>query len=97
MRFRIGNLWSPGKVPRMSVPTLYIKPGCPWCDEVVDYLEKKKIPYNAQVVSGNPEAMKEMVALSGQTKAPTMDWDGEVLADFGVDELIPFLKERNVI
>jgi glutaredoxin 3 len=81
----------------MSVPTLYIKPGCPWCDEVVDYLEKKKIPYNAQVVSGNPEAMKEMVALSGQTKAPTMDWDGEVLADFGVDELIPFLKERNVI
>ena len=83
--------------PCMSVPTLYIKPGCPWCDEVVDYLEKKKIPYNAQVVSGNPEAMKEMVALSGQTKAPTMDWDGEVLADFGVDELIPFLKERNVI
>ena len=41
--------------------------------------------------------MKEMVALSGQTKAPTMDWDGEVLADFGLDELIPFLKERNVI
>lgn len=81
----------------MTVPILYIKPGCPWCDEVVDYFEKKKIAYRAQVVSGNPAAMKEMVDLSGQTKAPTMDWDGEVLADFGVDELIPFLKERNVI
>lgn len=81
----------------MSIPTLYIKPGCPWCDEVVDYLEKKRISYKAQVVSGNPEALKEMIALSGQSKAPTMDWDGEVLADFGVEELIPFLKERNVI
>jgi hypothetical protein len=37
-----------------------------------------------------------MVELSGQTKAPTMDWHGHVLADFGVDELIPFLKTRGV-
>jgi glutaredoxin 3 len=81
----------------MPIPTLYIKPGCPWCDEVVDYLEKKKITYQAQIVSGNPEAMQKMVALSGQSKAPTMDWNGVVLADFGVDELIPFLKERDLI
>lgn len=37
-----------------------------------------------------------MVDLSGQTKAPTMDWHGEVLADFGVDELVPFLKKRGM-
>lgn len=35
--------------------------------------------------------MEEMFSLSGQRKAPTMDWEGEVLADFGVDELVPFL------
>jgi glutaredoxin 3 len=46
------------------------------------------------VVSGDPDALREMVALSGQYKAPTMDWHGEVLADFGVEELIPFLEER---
>jgi hypothetical protein len=40
--------------------------------------------------------MREMVALSGQSKAPTMDWHGEVLADFGVDELVPFLKKRGL-
>jgi hypothetical protein len=44
------------------------------------------------IVSGNSEAMQEMINLSGQSKAPTLDWNGEVLADFGVDELIPFLK-----
>jgi len=78
-------------------PTLYVKTGCPWCDEVLDYMDEHKLPYRKVTVSGNPVAMKEMVDLSGQSKAPTMDWDGEVLADFGVDELIPFLKARGVI
>jgi glutaredoxin 3 len=80
----------------MDLPILYIKPGCPWCDEVVDYLKRKKIAVKTVIVSGNPSAMKEMVDLSGQSKAPTMDWHGEVLADFGVDELIPFLKARGI-
>lgn len=78
-------------------PILYVKTGCPWCDEVLDYMDEHKLPYQKVTVSGNPAAMKEMVDLSGQSKAPTMDWDGEVLADFGVDELIPFLKARKVI
>jgi glutaredoxin len=80
-----------------DLPILYIKPGCPWCDEVVDFLERKHIEVRNIVVSGNRDAMREMVGLSGQSKAPTMDWCGEVLADFGVDELVPFLKKRGVI
>ena len=27
----------------MSLPILYIKPGCPWCDEVIDFLRRKRI------------------------------------------------------
>ena len=80
-----------------DLPILYIKPGCPWCDEVVAYLAKKKIGVKVMVVSGNREAMQEMIDLSGQSKAPTLDWHGEVLADFGVEELVPFLKERNIL
>ena len=80
-----------------DLPVLYLKTGCPWCDDVVGYLAKKKIPVHKVIVSGNREAMQEMKDLSGQTKAPTMDWHGEVLADFGVDELVPFLKKRGVI
>lgn len=78
------------------IPKLYIKPGCPWCDDAVAYLQRKGIEFEAIVVSGNPDAMREMFGISGQYKAPTMDWDGEVLADFGVDELIPFLKQRGI-
>lgn len=80
----------------MSLPILYIKPGCPWCDEVVDFLQTKKIEVRTRIVSGNREAMQEMVDLSGQSKAPTMDWHGEVLADFGVEELVPFLQKRGI-
>ena len=77
-----------------DLPVLYIKPGCPWCEEVVDWLAARRIPVRTVVVSGDPEAMQEMIDLSGQRKAPTMNWHGEVLADFGVDELVPFLKAR---
>lgn len=77
----------------MSLPILYIKVGCPWCDEVIDYLDRQRIDYETIVVSGNREAMADMIALSGQSKAPTLDWHGKVLADFGVDELVPFLQK----
>lgn len=79
-----------------DLPKLYIKPGCPWCEEVVDYLVEKGIEVETIIVSGNRQKMQEMIDLSGQSKAPTMDWHGEVLADFGVDELIPFLKKRGI-
>lgn len=80
----------------MINPIVYVKTGCPWCEEVLEYLDARRIAYQPITVSGNREAMKEMIDLSGQSKAPTMDWDGEVLADFGVDELVPFLRAHGV-
>ena len=80
----------------MITPTLYIKTGCPWCEEVLDYLDDQNIDYDKVVVSDDPEAMDDMVELSGQSKAPTMDWDGDILADFGVDELVPFLRSKGL-
>ena len=35
--------------------------------------------------------MEELQRKSRQTKAPTLDWHGDILADFGVDELREFL------
>ena len=76
--------------------TLYVKAGCPWCIEAEDYLKQNQIPYDRKEVRSDAAAMEEMVALSGQTKAPTMKLGDAVLADFGVDELIPFLARHNV-
>jgi len=38
-----------------------------------------------------------MQRLSGQTKAPTMRWGDEILADFGADELDVFLRGQGVV
>ena len=73
---------------------LYVKSGCPWCTEVLDYFGRKRIAVEVVNVSGDREAMAEMVEVSGQSKAPVLDWEGEVLADFGVDELVPFLEGK---
>lgn len=78
-------------------PLLYIKRGCPWCDEAEEFLQDHGIEYEVIDVLRDREAFQKMRALSGQSKAPTMEWDGEILADFGASELERFLRERNVI
>jgi glutaredoxin 3 len=79
-----------------TLPILYIKTGCPWCHEVVEFMDSHGVSYREQNVSEDPNAMKEMQQKSGQTRAPTLDWHGTILADFGVDELVPFLRKQNV-
>jgi glutaredoxin 3 len=79
-----------------SLPVLYIKPACPWCQEAVAFFDEHGIPYRRVDVGEDAGARGEMERLSGQSKVPTLDWHGEVLADFGVEELVPFLRSRNV-
>ncbi len=83
-------------MPADNLPILYVKPGCPWCHEAVEFLSEHGISYRERDVIADREAMREMEQKSGQTKAPTLDWHGKILADFGVDELVPFLRTQNV-
>lgn len=79
-----------------ELPILYIKEGCPWCDEAVQFLDDHGIGYRIKEVRRDPAAMEEMMRKSGQSKTPTLDWHGKILADFGTDELVPFLQEQEV-
>ena len=78
-------------------PFLYLKSGCPWCTEAEDYLKDHGIAYGKADVNTDPVAFDEMKRLSGQTKAPTLRWDDDILADFGAEELDLFLRQRNVV
>lgn len=78
---------------KQELPKLYIKEGCPWCHAAIEWLDAKNFPYELIEVRNNKAAFDEMVALSGQTKAPTMKLpDGRVLADFDVEQLPEFLN-----
>lgn len=77
---------------------LFVKPGCPWCVEVVDYLRQRGHRFFIVNVLADAEGYDEMRQLSGQSKTPTMRVgdDGPVLADFGVEELVGFLDEHGL-
>jgi len=68
-------IWSPMSSVR---PFLYVKSGCPWCDEAEAYLHDHGLAYGKVDVHSDPTAWEEMKRLSGQTKAPTMRWGDEI-------------------
>ena len=72
---------------------LFIKPYCPWCHKATDWLDAHGIKYETLDVIADAEAFVEMEEISGQTLAPVIDVDGEVLADFGPDELERFWEK----
>lgn len=75
---------------------LYTKTGCPWCNGVRDLLIDAGVSFEEREVLGNPDYFKEMREKSGQDKAPTLDIDGEILADSDAETVAAFLKEKGV-
>ena len=76
--------------------TVYIKPGCPWCIDVEAYLKQNGYEYERIDVTADREAFARMREIFGQTSAPSMTMEDLKLADFGVEELVPFLKEHRL-
>ena len=66
---------------------LFIKPFCPWCHQATRWLDAHGVIYDTLDVYADETAYDEMVRLSGQELAPVIEVDGQVLADFGADEL----------
>ena len=54
------------------------------------WLDQRGIDYQTVDVISDETAFDEMIRLSGQELAPVIEVDGEVLADFGPDQLARF-------
>ncbi len=76
---------------------IYTKTNCPWCEEALHFLNVAGISYEEKEVLSNPEYMKELEIKSGQTKAPTIDFNGEILANTDVSAIEFFLKEKGIL
>ncbi|MCU0786949.1 MAG: glutaredoxin family protein [Verrucomicrobia bacterium] len=72
---------------------LFIKPYCGWCRRAMHWLEERGIGFEVIDVIADEEAFEEMIRLSGQDCSPVIDVDGEILADFGPDELAGFWRK----
>jgi glutaredoxin 3 len=77
---------------------LFIKPYCGWCHKAIRWLDSNQVEYETIDVIADEAAFDEMIRLSGQDLAPVIDVDGEILADFGPDQLAEFwqsLEKKN--
>jgi glutaredoxin len=72
---------------------LFVKTFCGWCHEAQDWLDERGIEYESLDVNVDRAARQEMAQLSGQTLAPVIEVDGEILADFDTDQLEEFWKK----
>jgi monothiol glutaredoxin len=54
------------------------------------WLNERGVAYITLDVTTDPVAKLEMVKLSGGEVVPVLDVDGQILADFGPEELAPF-------
>ena len=66
---------------------MFIKSYCGWCHEAIDWLKSRQIHFEPLEVISDPCAMMELRELTGRTMTPSIEVNGEVLADFDVDEL----------
>jgi glutaredoxin len=60
---------------------VYVKDGCPWCVELEAYMRQKGLNYESIEVLSDAGKFNEMIAISGQNKAPVVVIDNEVFAD----------------
>ena len=72
---------------------LFIKSYCGWCHKAIHWLDARGIKYETLDVISDAEAYDEMIELSGQSYAPVIDVDGDILADFGPEELAKFWEK----
>jgi len=80
-----------------DLPRLFVKTGCPWCREAIQWLDQNGFQYQKIDVLTDPAAYNEMKQLSGQNLTPTMVWpDGRLLADFDTGELQEFLDREKI-
>ena len=66
---------------------VYTKRGCPWCEDLMVFLNGKNIPFEEREVRGDKKYFDEMFALSKQAFAPTVVLGGEVFADTDKNEI----------
>jgi len=76
---------------------IYTKEGCPWCIDALAFLNKTGIEFEEREVRNNPSLMKELEQKSNQTKTPTLDLNGKILADTDAESIEVFLKEKGIL
>lgn len=73
---------------------VYTKIGCPWSQEVKELLRAKKVKFVEKEVTENKIYFDELLRKAGKAQSPTVDIDGEILADTDAEEVRRVLRKK---
>jgi monothiol glutaredoxin len=75
----------------------WLKPSCGWSNGVRAVLRKYDLPFDDRDVINIPANYEEMVARSGQPLQPTLEIDGQILADVSGEEVEAWLIQKGYV
>ena len=75
----------------------YLKPSCGWSGGVRAVFKKYNLAYEDRDIINRPEFFQEMVEKTGQTKQPTVEINGRMLADVSGEEVEAWMLENGVV
>lgn len=83
----------------MSAPKIiaYLSPTCGWTYDVVRFLDKYGLEYEARNIVSDPGAYEEMVEKTGQYSSPCVEINGHMLADVGGDEVETWMRQQGLL
>ncbi len=74
-----------GGMPQ-PLPILYVKPGCPWCVQALEFFAEQGVQLDVRDVVADMHQMRQLVSLTGQSKCPSLRYGDFIVADFSVEE-----------
>jgi glutaredoxin-like YruB-family protein len=66
---------------------VYSTATCPWCIRAKQFLKENNINFQDIDLSGNQQAVDEMMQKSGQMGVPVLDIEGEIIVGFDKERI----------
>jgi glutaredoxin len=81
----------------MPTPILYVKKGCPWCEDALRFFRSRGISPKVCDVTEDAVALRRMQRISGQDKCPTFEFGVFMVADFSVKEFLAAVDRNPLV
>ena len=66
---------------------IYSTPTCPWCIRAKQFLKENDVEFQNIDVSGDQQAIDELMQKSGQMGVPVLDIEGEIIVGFDQERI----------
>ena len=71
---------------------VYSTPTCPWCIRAKQFLQENNIVFENIDLSGNENAVDELMRKTGQMGVPVLDIEGQIIIGFDKEKIKQLLE-----